>query len=73
MRSIQWIRYKRIRNKLSPTARLGYGIAGATLVALPTLVAYREGIAGLRPEAVFAALFGVGYLMAAALSGKFAS
>lgn len=68
MRSI-----KRIRNKLSPTARLGYGIAGAALVVLPALVAYREGIAGLRPEAVVAALFGVGYLLAAALGGKLAT
>jgi hypothetical protein len=68
MRSI-----RRIRNKFNPTARLGYGIAGAALVVLPALVAYREGIAGLRPEAVLAALFGVGYLMAAALGGKFAS
>lgn len=68
MRSIKWI-----RNKLSPTARLGYGIAGAVLVVLPALVAYREGIAGLRPEAVVAALFGVGYLMAAALGGRVAS
>lgn len=68
MRSI-----KRIRNKLSPAARLGYGIAGVALLVLPALVAYREGIAGLRPEAVFAAVFGIGYLIAAAVSGKFAS
>jgi hypothetical protein len=68
MRSMKWI-----NNKFSPTARLGYGIAGAALVVLPALVAYREGIAGLPAEAVVAALFGVGYLMAAALGGEFAS
>lgn len=67
MRSIGWI-----RARLNPTARLGYGIAGAVLLVLPVLVATRDGVAALRPEAAVAALFGVGYLVAAAYGGKFA-
>jgi len=52
---------------------MGYGVAGAALVVLPALVAYREGIAGLRPEALVAAVFGVVYLAAAVLGGRAAA
>jgi hypothetical protein len=64
---------KWIRIKFSPTARLGYGVAGAVLLVLPALVAYREGVAGLRPEAMIAALFGIGYLAAAMFGGRHVS
>jgi hypothetical protein len=65
MRSI-----KRLRSKLNAMARLGYSIAGAALIALPALVAYREGVGGMRPEAVLAALFGIAYLIVATLGRK---
>lgn len=64
---------ERMRNRLGPTGRMGYGVAGAALVVLPVLVAYREGIAGLRPEALVAAVFGVVYLAAAVLGGRAAA
>lgn len=68
MRPIRWI-----RERLNPTARLGYGIAGAVLLVLPLVVAYRDGVVALRPEAAIVALFGAGYLVAAAYGGRLAS
>jgi hypothetical protein len=61
---------KHIRNTLSLEARLGYAIAGATLLVLPAVVVYREGNAGVTAGLVLSALFGIGYLIAAVLGGK---
>lgn len=61
---------RHIRNTFSLEARVGYAIAGATLLVLPAVVMYREGNAGVTAGLVLSALFGIGYLIAAVLGGK---
>ncbi len=61
---------KHIRSKFSLEARVGYAIAGATLLVLSAVVVYHEGGAGVTAGLVLSALFGIGYLAAAVLGGR---
>ena len=59
---------RRIRSRFSSTARAGYALAGAALLVLPTMV-YWEGGAGVTAGLALSALFGIGYLITAAVGG----
>jgi hypothetical protein len=61
---------RRIRSRFSSTARAGYALAGAALLVLPTMVVYREGSAGVTTGLALSVLFGIGYLIAAAVGGR---
>ena len=58
---------RRVRSRFSSTARVGYALAGAVLLVLPAIIVYREGGNGVTPGLILSALFGVAYLVAAAL------
>jgi hypothetical protein len=58
---------KRVMSGCSSSARLGHALAGAALLVLPAMVVYREGSAGVTLDLVLPVLFGIGYLIAAAV------
>ena len=58
---------KRVMSRFSSSARAGHALAGAVLLVLPGIVVYREGGAGVTVGLVLSVLFGVGYLIAAAV------
>jgi hypothetical protein len=62
--------HNRIGKKFSFEARLGYAVAGAALLVLPTVVVYSEGGAGVTASLAITALFGISYLIAAVFGGK---
>jgi hypothetical protein len=60
---------KRVTSRFGSSARAGHALAGAVLLVVPTIVVYEEGGAGVTIGLVLSVLFGLGYLIAAAVGG----
>lgn len=58
---------KRVRSRFGSAARAGHALAGAVLLVLPAIVVYREGTAGVTAGLILSGLFGIAYLVAAAV------